>query len=180
VCVQRGILARSGCGHAARSSAPAACAGSSLQGVPSEGRGQGGGSGAWPALPAVAQTGCTQCCVPTGQHVRGGVVPPKGAPHLKSHLLPLQRQALIRFRVGSYPLRIATGRNEGDGSANAQPGRARGTRRIIARQPRTCRVCGVAWAVEDMQHFLLECSSYARVRQSWLAAFGQQATLHLC
>jgi hypothetical protein len=42
------------------------------------------------------------------QHVQGGVVPPKGAPHLKSHLLPLQRQALIRFRVGSYPLRIAT------------------------------------------------------------------------
>ena len=81
------------------------------------------------------------------QHVQGGVVPPKGAPHLKSHLLPLQRQALIRFRVGSYPLRIATGRNEGDGSANASEGRARGTRRI-ARQLRTCRVCGVAGAVE--------------------------------
>jgi hypothetical protein len=28
--------------------------------------------------------------------------------------------ALIRFRVGYYPLRLATDRNEGDGSANAQ------------------------------------------------------------
>ena len=46
----------------------------------------------------------------------------------------------------------------------------------IARQPRTCRVCGVAWVVEDMQHFLLECPSYARVRQSWVEVFGQQAT----
>ena len=107
--------------------------------------------------------------------VQGGVVPPKGAPHLKSHLLPLQRQALIRFRVGSYPLRIATGRNEGDGSANAQPGQALGSRRI-ARSMRTCRVCGVAGAVEDMQHFLLECPFYDRIRQSWGAAFGQQAT----
>jgi len=106
---------------------------------------------------------------------KGAWCPPTGAPHLKSHLLPLQRQALIRFRVGNYPLRISTGRNEGGGSANAQQGQARGTRRID-RQLRTCRVCGVAGAVEDMQHFRLECPPYARIRQSWVEAFGQQPT----
>ena len=115
------------------------------------------------------------CCSTYRQRVQGGVVNPKGPPHLKSHLLPLQRQALIRLRVGSYPLRIATGRNKGDGSVNAQPGQALGSRRI-ARSMRTCRVCGTAGAVEDMQHFLLECPFYARTRQSWCSAFGQQAT----
>ena len=130
--------------------------------------------GASHADPRTASEGDV-CCSTYRQWVQGGAVPPKGAPHLKSHLLPLQRLALVRLRVGSYPLRIATGRNEGDGSANALPGRALGTRRIH-RSLRTCRVCGVAGAVEDMQHFLLECPFYARVRQSWGAAFGQQAT----
>lgn len=61
-----------------------------------------------------------------------GVHGPQGATSsrqyiVQSHLLPLQRLALVRLRVGSYHLRIAMGHNEGDGSANALPGRALGT-----------------------------------------------------
>ena len=126
-------------------------------------------------IPTPAQPVRGEVCLSAyRQHVQGGVVPPKGALlHLKSQLLPLQRQALICFRVGSYPLGIATGRNEGDGSANAQQGQAPGG---AAHCSPPADLQGVAGAVEDMQHSLLECPFHATVRQSWDEAFGQQAT----
>jgi len=51
-------------------------------------------------------------------------------------------------------------------------------RRLVCHQP-SCRARGAAGAVEDMQHFVLECPFYASVRQSWGEATpragGQQA-----
>ncbi len=61
-------------------------------------------------------------------------------------------------------MRIATGRNEGSGGVrNAVPGERLGPRGI-AREDRTCWVCGQG-TVEDLQHFLLECPDYHDVKQ---------------
>jgi hypothetical protein len=101
------------------------------------------------------------------------------APHLKQFLLHHHKQALIRLRVGGYPLRVATGRNEGSGSANVQPGRTHG-RRYLERSRRTCLICSTQGCVEDLKHFLLECPAYAQLRQSYHAVFaGHTATATL-
>ena len=79
------------------------------------------------------------------------------------------------MRVGSYPLRIATGRNEGSGVRNAAPGERLGPRGIPQEQ-RTCRVCTHA-PVEDLPHFLLECPAYAEVKQRHPLLFSPQHTV---
>jgi len=99
-----------------------------------------------------------------------GAPQPGPAPHMKSFLSYKAKLALVRLRVGGYPLRIATGRNEGSGAANAQDGRALGPRGI-PRAARICRLCQ-AGCVEDLQHFLVECPGYAATRQRWHCVFA--------
>jgi hypothetical protein len=94
----------------------------------------------------------------------------RSAPHLKSFLTFRLKQSLIRFRVGGFPLRIATGRNEGSGRANASGGRQLGPRGI-PRGSRTCHVCKSTEAVEDIKHFLLECPVYQSLRSKWSCVF---------
>ena len=96
-------------------------------------------------------------CSTYRQWVQG---PQPGAPHLKQFLSHSVKQSLIRLRVGCYPLRVATGRNEG------------ADRRGIPRSSRTCRVCNEPGSVEDLRHFLLQCSAYAAIRQRWHEVFG--------
>ena len=94
-------------------------------------------------------------------------------PHLKAFLTYKDRRTLMRLRVGSYPLRVCTGRNEGSGAANATGDGRPGTR-CIPRTQRTCKVCGT---VEDLKHFLLECPAYAAVKGEWAAVFeGRNST----
>ena len=97
------------------------------------------------------------------------------APHLKQFLLHHHKQTLIRLRTGGYPLRIATGRNEGSGSANVQPGHTHG-HRCLDRSHRTCLICNAPGCVEDLKHFLLECPAYAQLRLSYHAVFAGHAT----
>ena len=75
----------------------------------------------------------------------------------------------MRLRTGSYPLRIATGRNErrappdgGQGQQEGGSGRGRG----LPRCERICRVCH-SGAVEDLRHFILECPAYTAIRQRY-------------
>ena len=105
--------------------------------------------------------------------VRGG--PPTGpAPHFTALLGHKAKAVLLRLRVGSFPLRIATGRNEGSGVRNAAPGERLGPRGI-AREYRTCQVCGQG-TVEDLQHFLLECPAYEDVKQQFVPVFAPPHT----
>ena len=83
--------------------------------------------------------------------------------------LPLQRQALVRFRVGRHPLRIATGRNEGMAVPTHSQVKHRG--RGGAWLGLWCRRGSRGHAA-----LLLDCPFYATVGQSWDEAFGQQAT----
>ena len=101
------------------------------------------------------------------------------APHLKQFLLHHHKLALIRLRTGGYPLRIATGRNEGSGSTNIRQGHTHG-HRYLERSNRTCLICNALGAVEDLKHFLLECPAYAQLRQTYHAVFaGHTATATL-
>jgi len=101
------------------------------------------------------------------------------APHLKQFLLHHHKLALIRLRTGGYPLRIATGRNEGSGSTNVRQGHRHG-HRYLERSNRTCLICRAPGVVEDLKHFLLECPAYAQLRQTYHAVFaGHTATATL-
>jgi len=108
------------------------------------------------------------------QWVRGVDSAPIGpAPHVGSLLSLHRKAALVRLRVGSYPLRVATGRNEGSGVRNAAAGQRLGARGI-PRAERICRLChssGFPNAVEDLLHFLCECPAYAHIRALWPQVF---------
>jgi len=103
--------------------------------------------------------------------VRGGV-PSGPAPHFTALLGYKAKATLLRLRVSSYPLRIATGRNEGSGARNAGPDGRLGPRGI-PRAERMCRCC-TADIVEDLKHFLLECPAYTAVKQQFAPLFAQQ------
>jgi hypothetical protein len=99
--------------------------------------------------------------------------------HLKQFLLHHHKLALICLRTGGYPLRIATGRNEGSGSTNVRQGHRHG-HRYLERSNRTCLICSAPGVVEDLQHFLLKCPAYAQLRQTYHAVFaGHTATATL-
>ena len=88
-------------------------------------------------------------------------VRPHGPAHLTQRIpFPLKQQ-LIRFRLGWHNLAI-------------QAGRAR----RIPRNERTCLVCGRADAVEDMFHFLCECSMYNGIRVRYRVLFGGPNPVH--
>jgi len=102
------------------------------------------------------------------QWVRGGaIVGP--APHFTALLSHKAKTTLLQLRLSSYPLRIATGKNEGSGVRNAAPGQRLGPRGI-PRGERTCRVCGQG-RVEDLQHFLEDCTEYTAVKARFSSLF---------
>jgi hypothetical protein len=70
--------------------------------------------------------------------------------------------ALIRLRSGGYPLRIATGRNEGSGSTNVRQGHRHG-HRCLERSNRICLNCSAPGAVEDLKHLLPACPAAAQL-----------------
>jgi hypothetical protein len=105
--------------------------------------------------------------------VRGD--PPTGpAPHFTALSGHKSKAVLLRLRAGSFPLRIATGRNEGSSVRNAAPGERLGPRGI-AREDRTCPVYGQG-SVEDLQHFVLECPAYDVVKQQFAPVFAPPHT----
>ncbi len=68
--------------------------------------------------------------------------------YLTKHLTIKQRSAIARFRCGSYPLAIELGRYR---------------RPMTPLENRVCRVCDEGY-VEDEQHYLVQCSKYADIR----------------
>ncbi len=78
---------------------------------------------------------------------------------------------LLQLRLSSYPLRIATGKNEGSGVRNAAPGQGqRLGPRGIPREERTCSVCSRG-LVEDLQHFLVDCTGYTAEKARFPSLF---------
>jgi hypothetical protein len=87
----------------------------------------------------------------------------KGALHA-SVALPLElRRALVRLRVGSHTLGVHTGRFTAPGH---DP---------IPREERFCKCCGSNSAVDDLKHFLLECSKLQHIRNLHPALFQNAA-----
>jgi hypothetical protein len=118
------------------------------------------------ADPTQVQAGVAACTY--RQWVVGGVLPsgaPPPAPHLPLFASTRLKQALIRLRVTSYPLRIMTDRYH---------------RPVRPREQRTCMCCaqapGEQAPVEDLQHFLLHCPCYGAVRQRHAVLFPPGAT----
>lgn len=87
--------------------------------------------------------------------VMGGAV--SRAPHTTALLPPRMRQMLIRLRVTGFPLSICVGRQKG-----------------VARPQRVCIACGGVH-VEDLRHFLLECSALAQIRLLYPRIFGSRS-----
>ena len=98
--------------------------------------------------------------ISTYQHwVRGSQQVPVGAaPHHRAFLPVKVKHALIRLRVGGYPLRVEMGK-----------------RHNIERAQRVCRVCGSDTHVDNLQHFLIECPAYDDIRSRWTQVFTVQA-----
>jgi len=124
------------------------------------------------------------------QWVWGGT--PQGPPpHFTAVLGYHAKCTLMRLRVNGYPLRIATGRNEGSGVSRRVDegggGRSGGGRqgpgtalqeppargRGIPREQRLCKLCAAqgVHVVEDLQHFLLECPVYGIVKARYPSVF---------
>ena len=82
----------------------------------------------------------------------------KSEPGREKYLLGIanvkHRQSLSRFRLSSHSLNIETGRHRG-----------------IARENRTCPLCGVS--TEDETHFLLGCPSYDNIKTKYPNLFAK-------
>ena len=116
---------------------------------------------AWRGLPADLVNAASDQIVPaTYHHLVCGGRDETGAPHLSTFMPRNLKTCLTRLRVGSFDLRIHTGRFD-----------------KTPRHLRTCPACGTG-AVEDLAHFALHCPAHAHVRAKFPGMFAPDASLH--
>jgi hypothetical protein len=113
----------------------------------------------WKDLPEPAGAPSEQVVLSTYHHWVAGEEIACGAPHLKSFLPRSLKTCLTRLRVGTHDLHIHTGRYTN-----------------TPREQRTCRVCLQPGVVEDLQHFICDCPTYASVRDKNVDIFVHAAT----
>lgn len=94
------------------------------------------------------------------------------APYLKAFIATKQRLALMRLRLGGFPLRVCTGRYEYVHGSQQQH------KQSLPRAMRICKLChplareGSTGCVEHVKHFLVDCPAYADIRARWPAVFS--------
>jgi hypothetical protein len=117
----------------------------------------------WCNLPTdLVHASPTEIVPATYHHVVCGGSAEVGAPHLTTFLARKLKTCLTRLRVGSFDLRVHTGRF---------------VRPKLARHLRSCPACGTA-AVEDLTHFALHCPAHATVRAKYPDLFVPGVTVH--